>query len=191
MGLFKISEDNFLILDKDYVRGIPVFRRSLERDRGSIGDRQGIKKAQAFKEFFFIYMFKDLSSYSNMGGYNEKECFKAAIKESGLEDNFKPDSELKLAIEKYVEIQNIQSVTLNTINTILKGLKLSNTISQNLIDDIEYQLELSTNLKKIKKDNNEPNNIIEALAITKTLVEQLDIVTEIANKLPKTVETLQ
>ena len=190
MSIFKI-EENLLIIDKDYIRGVPAFRRILERDKGSEKDYIGLKKYRAFKEFFFIFIYKDLSSYPNMGGYNDKECFKIAVKEAGLEEDFKPDNDLKIAIEKYIEIQTIQSITSNTINTILKGLKLSNTISQNLIEDIEYQIELSNKIKKNKIDNNEPANITEALAITKTLISQLDILTDIANNIPKTIDTLQ
>lgn len=190
MGLFKV-EGELLTIDKEYIRGIPAFRRILERDKGSEGDSQGAKKYRAYKEFFFIYIYKDLRAFPSMGGMNEKESFRYAIVESQLPDDFKIDSDLKLAIDKYVEIQNIEQVTLNAINTLLRGIKLQDTIAKGIIDNIETQLELSEKAKITRGSTNEPANIIAEMATTKTLLEQLDMVTNISTSLPKTVATLE
>lgn len=190
MGLFKV-ENEVLIIDKEYIRGIPAFRKILERDRGSEGDSQGAKKYRAFKEFFFIYIYKDYKAFPATGGMNDKEAFRYAIVESQLEDNFKIDSDLKIAIEKYVEIQDIEQVTLNTICTVLRGIRLQGTIAKGIIENIELQLELSNKAKSARGNTNEPTNIIAEMAATKTLLEQLDMVTGLANSLPKTVSTLE
>lgn len=184
------SYTQLLIIDKDYVRGIPEFKIILERDKGTKGDIDGRKKHRAWKELMYIYMNASFFSYPNKGGYSAKETHLAAIKESGLEENYKPDEEIKAAIEKYKQIHKDILPTLNTIATVLRGLKTADTIAQGIVENIEDTLEI---LKKAKQNRaeGEPTNLIQDIANTANLISQLDQVLSIANKLPKTIETLE
>lgn len=188
--IFRVENDE-LVLDKDYLRGIPEFKAILERDKGSKGDADGRRKLQAFKELYYIYMIASLFSYVNKGGYNDKDKHTYALKESGLEDNFKVDSEIKKAIEKYRELQLIILPTLNTISTVLRGLKVSDNISKTIINNIEYTLELNETKKKEIIQRGETPNIAEDMLLVQGLVAQLDQLMSIANKLPKTIQTLE
>jgi hypothetical protein len=186
MRVFRL-ENGELVLDKEEIRLIPEYRKLLSRDKGSEGDFNGTKKFRAFKEFSYIYHFADLFSYLNQGGYNEKERHKQSIKEAGLEEDWKPDSEVKAAITKYTDIQKINLPTLNTISTILRSLKLSDTIAHGVIDNIETQMQIML----VNKEKSETPNILADMAAVTALTQQLDVVVDLANKLPKTIETLE
>lgn len=183
-------ENDVLVIHKDYVRGIPEFKAILERDKGSKSDADGRKKFRAWKEFMYLYIRASLFSYPNKGGYSEKDCHIAAVKESELEANYKPDAEMKAAIEKYKAIHKDILPTLNTIATILRGLRLADMIAKGIVENIEETIEL-VNKKKATKEHDAPVDLLQDIATTSNLISQLDQVLAIGNKLPKTIETLE
>lgn len=184
-------ESDVLVINKDYVRGIPEFRTILERDRGSKGDQDGRKKFKAFKEFFYIYMVASLFSYPNKGGYNDKAVHEAGIKEAQLEDNYKPDAEVRAAIEKYKRIQLDSLPTLGVIHSVLRALRVGETITKSIIDAMEDTIALKEKERLAKKEAGEPTDIANDLITVNGLVEQLNQVLKISSKLPDTIETLQ
>lgn len=188
--IFKIENDE-LILDKDYLRGIPEFKAILERDRGSKGDADGRKKFRAWKEFMYLYIVSSFYSYPNLGGFNEKDTHRAAIVESELEPDFQPDSLLKQAIVKNRELEKAIVPTLNTINTILKGLKVSDKICVNIIKNIESVIEKQELENNEKINRGEMIDLASDLVLTQGLIDQLEQLTKIANTLPKTINTLE
>jgi len=188
--IFKIV-DGLLEIDKEYVRGIPEFQSILMRDRGSKGDIDGRKKYRAFKEFYYIKITCDRFCYPAMSGLNEKETHKAGIKESDLEEDFKPDSAIKSAMIKFREIQDLTSPAINSIYTILCGLKISNVICTNIIKNIERTMELNEEKKSKDIEEGRPVDLAADLALTVSLSQQLETMYKIANTIPKTMETLE
>lgn len=190
-------ENKLLVINKDYVRGVSEFRTILERDKGSKGDVDGRKKFKAWKELFYIYMRASLFSYPNKGGYNEKDCHEAAIKEAKLEENYKPDESIRAAIDKYREIQLASLPTLASITTVLRALRLSDTICQDIIQDIEEKIDHNKVVRKKRKereekgDKIEPTNIADEMLVIEGLTTRLDKVMGTANKIPNIVETLE
>lgn len=190
MGLFSVEND-ILIIDKTETRAIPEFRAILERDKGSKGDVDGRKKYRAFKEFYYIYLIADYESWISRGGYNDKEKHKLAIKDTGLEDNFKADDEIKAAINKYSEVQVAMLPALSTLSTIIKGLKVADKISQSIIDNIENVMETHAIKKQAAIGTGEPLSAGDDLIIAQNLVAQLNQLMDISNKIPKTITTLE
>ena len=188
--VFKI-EDGLLVIDKDYIRGIPKFSKILQRDKGSEGDFDGRKKEYAFKEFYYIKMVADKFCYPAQAGLNEKETHICAIKEAQLPDTYKPDKEIKECIEKYKEIQDLTTPTLNTIHSLLQGLKVSNVICRNIIKNIESTIELMESDRQRCLENDQPVDLAKVLAMTTTLIQQLEQLNKIGNNIPKTIESLE
>ena len=147
-SFFKV-ENNIIIIDKDYVRGIPEFRTILERKRVCEGDSDGRKKIVAFNELMYIYIRASRFSYPHKAGMSEKEVEKEAIRTSTLESNYKPDEEVKLAIQRYKEIEELTLPTLNTISTVLRGLRTADKICHGIIDNIEEVMQA----QELKKSN--------------------------------------
>lgn len=191
MGIFRVDEKGLLVIDKDYIRGLEEYKVILERDKGSEGDAQARKKARAYKEFFYIMMLGDRTTYINQGGYNEKERHALATKEAQLEDTYKPDIAIKNAITKYIEIQDAESPTLNAVVTMLQGIKTANTICQGIIVNINRTLELQEKRRLENETNNTPTDYLQDLAMTEALVGQLDKFLKIAGKLPDTSDILE
>ena len=190
MSFFRM-EDGKLVLDKDEIRTVPEFRRILERDKGSEGDVDGRKKFRAEKEFLYIYNFIDLRSWLNKGGYGEKEKHLKALKEADLEEGFRPDNDLKSAIRKYGEIQEATLPTLTTISTLIRGLKTGDAIANSIIGNIETQLGLHNKRRDERAAQNEPTDLANDMAISIALSEQLGVLLDMGNKLPKSIETLE
>lgn len=182
--LFKI-ENNLLIIDKDEIRGIKEFKRILERDKGSDGDVDGRKKYKAFKEFYYIYFVADWSSPGNKGGLNEKELHLQAVKYSQLEEGFKPDADIKAAIDIYREILELINPSHTFALKLLKGIKISEKVADSIIEVLEKVLEL--NKQKLQE---EQTNLAEIVLNNTMLEDQLKKLTNLTNSFPKTLDTL-
>lgn len=190
MAFFKI-EDDALVIDRNEVRGIPVFRTILERDRGSKGDADGRKKEFAFKEFMFIYLTCDFRSWVLKSGENEKTTHKLSIKDAGLPDDYKPDAVVKEAMELYKERQYGELPSLGTVEAILTGLKVSQKIAKSIAGNIEATLEAADEERKRKLENKEQMLPGDDLVLAQGLVGQLKQLLDISNKIPETVSTLE
>lgn len=190
MGLFRL-ENGLLTIDKDEVRAIPEFKTILERDRGSKGDADGRKKFKAFKEFLYIYWMADLESWIGRGGYTEKEKHKLAVKESELEEDWKADEAIRIAIAKYSSTQLAMLPALDTLNSILTGLRTVDKVSKSIINNIDATIEQHDKAKEAAIKNGEPMKIGDDLVITTNLVAQLKQLLDISNKIPTTIKVLQ
>jgi len=190
MGLFKV-EGGLLVLDKEEIRAISCFRTVLERDKGSEGDHDGRKKYYAFKEFYYIYWVADLFSAGNKGGYSEKEIHKQAIKESRLDDNYKPDKLVKECISYYREEQLSSLPTLAALSNLIKGIRLSEQISQKMINNIQVIIDTGEERRLKQLENNEPIDIAQESIEAQGLIGLLEQLTKIANTIPKTLNTLK
>lgn len=190
MGLFKI-DGGLLVLDKEEIRGISCFKSLLERDKGSEGDHDGRKKYHAFKEFYYIYWVADLFSSGNKGGYPEKELHKQAIKEARLDENYKPDKLVKECIQYYREEQLSSLPSLGALNNLIKGIKLSEQISQKMINNIQAIIETGEERRQKQIENNEPIDIAQESIEAQGLIGLLDQLNKVAISVPKTLATLK
>ena len=183
--IFKL-EHNLLVIDKDEVRGVKILRTILERDRGSEGDHDGRKKHQAFREFFYVYWVADFNSPGKLGGLNEKELHLQAIKEAELSKDWKLDSVVKEAVEWYKEYQLQMIPSLGLLNKTYEAMRLAERVIGLSMKALEGVIDL---IEAPKEDGTQ--NLAELLLHTKTAAYQLDTINDIANKLPKTLKTLE
>jgi len=184
--LFKV-ENNLLVLDKDEIRGVPEFKKILERDRGSEGDSQGRLKLRAWKEFYYIYYIADFRSNGNMAGFNDKELHLRGVIEAELEEKFKPDEEIKKAIEVYRQILLEITPSYTLLLKLIQGVKLSERVVKSMILGVEKVLELN----EITLAAEGEINIAMLLTNNNALEAQLKSFTKIANDFPKTMDTLR
>lgn len=193
MGFFKV-EDDLLVIDREEIRGIPVFRSILERDKGvtkEAGDNDGRKKKRAWKEFFYIFIYCDIKSWAVRQGLNDKEKHKAAIKDAMLPEDFKQDDLIKKAIVLYLKNQDDEMPSVGVVVTTLKGLKIANKIAENIIDNIETTIENNKVNKKRKVEAGETLSPGDDLVMVQNLVAQLNQLMDISTKIPKTIVTLE
>lgn len=188
--IFTQDSNGLLVINKDYVRGLSPFKTILERDQGSEGDSQGRKKAFAFKEFMYIYIVGSMFSYANKAGYNDKQLHEAGIKEAKLDLKYKPDAEVKAAIERYKEIQLEMFPALKLLNSVYRGLKIGENVITSLTKTMEATLELQEEVAKKKAELGEPIDIAQQMLTTQGLMEQLTQILKLAKQIPDTVETV-
>lgn len=184
-------ENGLLVINKDYVRGIPEFKVILEKDRGSEGDADGRKKFMANKKFMYIYIVASMFSYANKAGYNDKQLHEAGIREAKLESNYKPDQEVKEAIVRYREIQIEMFPTLKIINSILVGLRIGENIITSITTSMEATLVMQEDIIAKKRADNEPIDLAQTMATTNGLMDQLTQILKIAKQVPDSVETIK
>ncbi len=194
LRIFKV-EDHVLELDRDELRLIPEFKEILVRDKVKKGSTTfTIEKALAYKEFKYIYFMCDYKSpYVN---YPDIERSRASIKDSDLEPRYVPDDDVIRAMIKYKELQETPSIKI--LNSLQRGLMLSSSVIDNICGTIEYQLE---DIKKLKSQlssdsitlqgEDKLSLMIKTSEYTKSLVDNLNILQGLGDKVPKTLKNVE
>lgn len=188
--MFKV-ENGILTLDREEVRAIPEFKVVLERDKGSEGDSDGRKKYRAFKEFLYIYYTQDLRSWVNKAGLSSSELHLRAVNESGLPKDFKVDKIIRAACDKYKEIHMETLPTLNLINTLHRGIRLTEKVAKTLVTGIEEYSEQMFKKQSESLEKGEPIDLLVQLKEQQILTQQLEELNKMANKVPDTIKTLE
>lgn len=143
INIFNVDLTGNLVIADEAVRAIPIFREVIKRDKGSKGDSQGRAKAQALKELIYIYYVSDLRSRFRLDGTKEKDIHRRAVSGAGLPKDYKVDSLITEAIEKYKEIQ-LDTPEIRLLNSLNKGLVFSSKVVDAIIDKIDEDLEYYT-----------------------------------------------
>ena len=195
--MFFTVEGGLLVLAKEELRNIAPFKAILERDKGSDGDHDGRKKYKAFKEFYYIWYVCDVRSPGNRSGYNEKELHVYAIKESRLEDTYKPDKLIKEAILYYRGEQEKMLVSSAAVSNLIKGIRMADTLCRRMTSNMEKILQQEEEESELREERKlageqvEPVNILEMAGRTQALLAQFDQLVKIAEKTPKILSTLE
>lgn len=97
MELFDIERGKLVLHPNNLY--IPQFKKIWERDKDP-------GKEQATKEIAYITFLCNLSSKNPYGGYAEKDKAIRIAQDVFNDINYKPDAEIKAAIDKYTEMQS-------------------------------------------------------------------------------------
>lgn len=129
--LFEIDKDTGEIgLDKVFISMVPEFRNILQKDRGGVkGDNDGRKKILAKRKFMFIYLTKDVNSI--LENYDEFARRTEAMSMSELTEK-DIDSDVLAAMDKYEQIQNNASKSLQLLRSIKKSIDGLKTYYENM-----------------------------------------------------------
>lgn len=186
-----IVDGQQIILNKEYLRGIPEFRVILERSYSIPGDANGKKKRYQWQIFMYIELIADLTSYINKAGYSESDAHKEASRASELGESFKPDEEIKAAIEFYKKFQLSCLPSLNSLRTVLRATRVSDTILQGVINNIEKRVEIyqASQLKAIEAGS--INNAANDKIVLDSLLSDLKQVKAVAKDMPDVVSNIE
>ncbi len=111
MELFKLNDDFLVEINKEWIQLHEPFKKLYLRDKGNNSTHyKGRFKFTAQKEFTYIYLLCDYRS--NLVNYSEDEREPEARKTAGLDESWKPDKEVKDAVEHYKALQNTRSLKL-------------------------------------------------------------------------------
>jgi len=141
MNLF-VYKGKELSLYKDEILLYPELNAILSRDKGSVGDSDGRKKLQAWKEFTYLYMICDYASYPNQKGMNEQEAHKYAIDIAELPEKWIPDKVILDAMDFYVDAN--MSVAKEVAKELLASFKNSTRVVKKLRDTTNVLLDKSS-----------------------------------------------
>lgn len=167
MELFKV-ENHILVIDNEIVRGIPEFEVLITRDKS---------KKVYLNEFKYIYLMNNYKSpFIDLPDRERKE---RVIKNCGLAKDWKVDSDIANAENKYNELQNLPA-SFNVINNLNKSLNLSSRVIAALNNQMEQLINTST------KAN--PDNIQGDILAIKPMMDEI---LETANKLPKVLSNIE
>lgn len=134
-------KDNILTINKELLSRYRSFKILLDRDKGSRNDLDARNKAQAIKEFTYIYHVVNPLSTPNVKGYNEKDTHVFATKHAGFPDTWLPDGEILAAMDDYHE--HVDHIGIEPILELRKTFG----VIRNLISKVRKQLDA-----KLKQD---------------------------------------
>ena len=166
--------DNKLELDNPNILLIPEFAILLNRDSSK-------DKAQAFKEFNYIYQRADYRSYPVRNGLGDTEAHAYSVKTAQLPLDYIVGAEIDNAIKKYRNEQ--ESVIIRLNNEILRSFNNFYAAVQIINDSVDY---LITQVKKIKKDHPEDTNRIDTL--TSSIIDNQEKLLSISKAIPAQIE---
>lgn len=157
MKLFDLVDD--LPVPSAEARTIKEFNRLITRDRGSEGDAQGRKKKKALKELAFVHWYCTFDSRFEQYD-DEKARNEAIINAVGLPEDWEPDADVKLAIERYDDMLVTESmhfvkslrIGLNKIQQFINEVTMIQIVTNNDGDDYEKLSYDPKNLQQIIKE---------------------------------------
>lgn len=172
MELIIYDEEKQIAKPSNEARQIEAFKKLITRDKGSKGDNDGRKKYQALKEFAYIrFMEHPLSPFKN----THKDERHAEIVKFLAADIAENDMEILTARGVYRKM--LETSTVRTLNSIKEGLLTANKLIEKLSQEVE----------KILNKEDEPITLAEI----KTANDLLDSLLDKANKVPKTIQTIE
>jgi hypothetical protein len=129
---------------------IEEFKNVIKRIKKTRGDTDGRKKELAKKELAYIYhMASNDSIYAN---FSERDRHFNLLNDVFADSSYKIDAEVKLAIEKYKEL-NI-TPALKLIVTLTETLHKTDKIIKAIIEQLEENLENNTHKQQYVKMGN-------------------------------------
>lgn len=133
-----ISIVNGEVILNNAAYAIKEFKQLIRRDRGGVmeGDANGTKKARALAELGLIWFCCNANSPGIKQGLEGVELEKKGIEFFGLPSNWSADDEYTNAFNLYSSIYNSSAVS-SAIHSVSKGLKLSMSMTNNLISQLE------------------------------------------------------
>lgn len=165
--LFELGEDYMCSLNKEWISMIPEFKELLRRDKGSKGDNQGRAKAQAQREFTYIYLLMDFRSpYENFLPDERREH---ARRDAEFPDDWIPDTEVRAAIAKYQLLLENSSPSLR----LLRAVKISAQPIENYFmnftpiepDDLAKHIKICKDLPGLQKSLKEYEDQVKQEAL--------------------------
>lgn len=146
-----------LVVDKEFnveiephCYEIEEFKNVIKRIKKTRGDTDGRKKELAKKELAYIYhMASNDSIYAN---FSERDRHFNLLNDVFADSSYKIDAEVKLAIEKYKEL-NI-TPALKLIVTLTETLHKTDKIIKAIIEQLEENLENNTHKQQYVKMGN-------------------------------------
>ena len=169
MKLLNVVENQLKITDE--ARGIVPIRELIKRDKH-------VEKANAIRELLYIYFVCDYrSSYNN---YDENEKPDRVKKDLGFDPKWRPDSQLKEAMEFYMEHQKTASIKalqesregLLSNTKLLKLLRKSNETFMDMLEE-----------SQINGETIDLDSMDKAVTISKTIIA-------LVSKVPDVIQTI-
>lgn len=184
MSLFKINNGE-LIINEDYVRGIPAFKKILDNTKPISGDADGKKHRYAYRELMYVHLMTD--PLCHLEGLQEEERENAALIQSGVSKmrdvtgriiEWKVTEPLKAAIKVNKNVvDNIPYVK------VLRNLKTYLNNASILIEILNSQAVLV--IQKIQESEPEPEDIERLVTGMNNVLSMTDKVKNALDTLPK------
>lgn len=183
MSVF-VWEEGRVKLSRVEIVNIPEFKTVLRNDKGSPGDAEGKKKFLTFAIFSYIYLAYDYESpYANLG---EDDRIKGALRDTkDLPEGWKPDKDVRAAIKKYVELQDIMSPSQKVLTSLMRGLNVANKVINALVDKINKLLD------QAESDVNSDTPLDKVVPDITPLVTDLNTLLSLAKRIPEAMESIE
>lgn len=185
---FEIVNNNLVFL-RDEALMVKEFKALWQRTKIMEGDHDGRKKRLNQLEFIYVQKMSDVLLGSNIyAGFTDREKDAKIREDIGMPKGWNPDSVVRVAIEKWVEVQATYSPSVYILKNMLQGLMLSGSA----IETINKQLQslIHTNDSLIS-DNMSVEDVVLATENSKSIVALIGEVLKLGKDVPKTINEIQ
>lgn len=196
--LFELGPDFMVRLDKEWISTIKEFKRILQRDKGSKGDIEGKRKAQAQREFTFIYHLCDYES--KFWNFSQDDWLYEAARnaELGEDFNYTKDEDIVAAVKRYRELQESPALKLlveakeglHTAHKVIRKIRVSLETKLEAVDFDELEIEEVGRGENKKQRVNDPvtkltNNLKALMELTNQVSPALKTIKELEEEVRK------
>lgn len=134
--LFHYDErEDDIVFDSDIIRDIKEFKELWRRKVGVVGDHRGDSKQRNRQEFLYVYYMAEWSSKNPFYALPNDRRHEKAKASANLPEEWKPDSIVRTAISRYIEMQMELTPTLRFLVQVEKVIGQSSS----LIDIMQAQ----------------------------------------------------
>jgi hypothetical protein len=195
MKIFTLSPDREIMIDNVIFLMIPDLYKVWTRKTPMKGDADGRKKLMNFKELHYIFLIAEWTDRNPLALLPEEEKHEKAIYQAGLQDDWKIDSTVELAISAYKRTQLTLSPSISTLISVKKSLSQAGTMLKNrsmqnekLVARVE---KLTEEFIKLNPDAPNFNQVLIAINQSNELLQSnIDSAMNLANKVETAMERL-
>lgn len=171
--LFELGDNNMVTLNKPWISLIPEFRVLLARDKGEPG-QSGRAKWKATREFTFMYLMYDFHSpYENEPDERRLELSLDSAQLTDKWQNYTNDTEFHEAVDKYIEMLNNSSKTLQRLRSFKAAMDAQDSfllsinynernINGGLVHNLKTSQDAMANIPKLMAAFTELENKVKA-----------------------------
>lgn len=182
MKIYDITKDGEVEFDVNELKAIPSILKLIKRDNGVIENGSLFKKRTSCELRYVWFMF----SFNSPGirqGYNDNALHNEGVHFAELDEQWQPDSFVKAAIAECKKYYGGASTVY--ARTLLQTLQGSKQVIEVLKDSI------TTDIEELKGYSTSEEDKAKKRALAKAVVSDLKALMDIADTLPKAINTTE
>jgi hypothetical protein len=182
MQIYNVNRDGDIEFDINELKALPTILKLIRRDNGVV-EKGRVFKKRTDSELRYVWFMFNFNSPGIRQGYNDNALHNEGVHFAGLDDQWKPDDAVQSAIAECKKFYG--GVSTSYARTLLQTLQGSKQVIDVLKDSI------MTDIEELKNCSTSEEDKVKRRALAKAAVADLKALMEIADTLPKAINTTE